>query len=143
MIVYKTGSIFDSTCTILVNPINCMGVMGAGLAKQFKERYPQNFEYVKRNKFFPGFILVNYASLPYIANFATKDDWRNPSKMEWIVEGLYCLRADLHIFDDEGDNVSVAIPKIGCGLGGLNWQDVRAEIERILGDCEQLVEVYE
>ena len=143
MIVYKTGSIFDSACNILVNPINCMGVMGAGLAKQFKERYADNFIYVKRNVFNPGSVLINYSSKPYIANFATKFHWKNPSKIEWISCGLERLLSHIEFNENYGIHLSVAIPKIGCGLGSLNWQDVRAEIERILGDCEQLVEVYE
>ena len=115
--------------------------MGAGLAKQFKEKYPDNFQWVnkriKKSSISPGKIVFYDISFDrVIANFTTKDHWRNPSKMEWISSGLKEL---VYV----AGNTTIAIPKIGCGLGGLNWQTVKTEIERILGDCEQLVEVYE
>lgn len=134
MIKYVSGNIFDSKATALVNPVNCVGVMGRGLALEFKKRYPENFriyaEACARGEVRPGRILV----VPPVINFPTKRHWREPSRLEDITAGLQALRSVL------GD--SVAIPPLGCGLGGLPWPQVRNEIEKILSDYPCDIFIY-
>ena len=144
MIREMTGSIFDSGADVLVNPVNCVGVAGAGLAKAFRERFPENFAACKlacdRRELRPGGILLHdMGQGRWIANVATKDHWRNPSQLEWIDSGLKLVRSaclNLNIR-------SIAIPAIGCGLGGLPWADVRAMIDSHMGDLDGIdVMVY-
>ena len=105
--------IFSIDADALVNPVNCMGQWNAGLAKQFRQRYPK----MPTPKLKIGELYVyRYFDL-YIVNLPTKNDWRNKSKLEYIEAGLISL-AKLE-FD------SIAIPKLGCGLGGLSWLDVK------------------
>lgn len=137
-----TDNIFDSDCEAIVNTVNCVGVMGGGLAKQFRLRYPEmNRDYqaaCARGEVQIG-KMYNWYDHPdcWIINFPTKDDWRNPSQLSYIIDGLKDLRlviADLHL-------KSIAIPPLGCGLGGLEWADVRPLIEE-LRDIAARVEVY-
>lgn len=150
MIRYVKGNIFDSSCKALVCPVNCKGVMGAGLAKQFKEQYPDMFTAYKKgcNKGWlqPGGVHVWWGDMDriekgekYIINLATKDHWKNSSTLEWVKEGLTNLSDCMERY---GIN-SVAIPPLGCGLGGLNWSDVKPLIEAEFKDLDFDVEVYE
>ena len=130
------GSVFDHGCEAIVNPVNCVGAMGAGLALKFKKRFPDNFkiyaDYCRKGEMKTGRVLmVSNRDRPpaWIANFPTKDHWRDPSRMEWIKDGLLDLRFRI----DERGIKSVALPALGCGLGGLNWRDVRTAISDILG----------
>jgi O-acetyl-ADP-ribose deacetylase (regulator of RNase III) len=130
-LTYSTGSIFESGATAIVNPVNCVGVMGGGLAKAFAERYPLMLmdyeEYCDRQLLRPGMIHSYYSNLeedPIILNLPTKDDWRNPSTIEYVRTGLTALATYLNRFDID----SVAVPALGCGLGGLKWSDVDYEI---------------
>jgi len=113
----------------LVNPVNCIGVMGKGLAAEFKSKYPDNFkayaEHCKQSRLKPGgvFWYQDDQSEVTIANLATKNHWREPSLLHWIVEGVK------NLFNYNGPLV---IPMIGCGLGGLHWPDVRAIIVKHL-----------
>lgn len=145
MIVRKHGNIFESTCECLVNPVNTVGVMGKGLAKQFADRYPEMLATYKSD-YRAGLLRVGQISWffhddnrPTIANFPTKRDWRNPSRLEWIDEGLQTLSRALARMDIP----SVAIPPLGCGLGGLTYSDVYSLIEKHFLDSRILVEVYE
>lgn len=143
MIEYCYGNIFDSECEALVNPVNCVGVMGAGLAKQFKDRFPWMFtEYVfhcKCSPFEPGDVTYHWKDNIYIFNLATKDHWKDPSQLLWISYGLTNL-ADLI---EELDIKSIAIPALGAGLGGLNWNDVKPMIEEFASNLpDVLIEVY-
>jgi O-acetyl-ADP-ribose deacetylase (regulator of RNase III) len=124
------GNIFDSGCMALVNPVNCQGVMGKGLAKEFKKRFPHNFKvykigcssgYVRTGKVFPC-----SDNQQIIINFPTKDDWRKPSEYEYIEKGLKDL---VETLKDLPFITSIAIPPLGCGLGGLDWDKVLALIE--------------
>lgn len=136
MIQYKVGDIFKEDTQAIVNTVNCVGVMGRGIALQFKKRFPDNFKAYatacKQQQVAPGkmFIHKNDTLLnpQYIVNFPTKRHWRNASRMEDIKAGL----ADLAHFIQEKKITSIALPPLGCGLGGLDWHDVRQQIEKQL-----------
>lgn len=125
MIKYRSGDILKSETEALVNTVNCVGVMGKGLALQFKNAFPENFKaYVtacKRKEVRPGhmFIFETRCFEPphYIINFPTKRHWRDKSHIEDIESGL----ADLvKVIRNKGIR-SITIPPLGCGLGGLDW----------------------
>lgn len=145
-IEYRDGSIFDSGCEALVNPVNCKGVMGAGLALQFKNRFSRMFvEYqraCRRGLLQPGTVQpvkVSSAESPqWVLNLATKDDWRNKSEMTWIEQGL----GDLRRFLLSAGIKSVAVPALGCGYGELDWSKVRQLIELRLQGLDATVVVY-
>lgn len=132
MIEHKVGNIFKSNANCLVNAVNCEGVMGKGIAAQFKERFPLTYaDYVKACK--TG--LMSIGSLRWftengvtVVNFPTKDKWRDSSKLEYIEKGLNALiialpyLRELHVS-------KIAIPALGCGCGGLRWVDVSTLIE--------------
>lgn len=134
VIEFKTGNIFDEPADGLVNPVNCVGVMGRGLAAQFKKLYPQNFnDYAQACKdklVQPGKVFavkVSDSTSPrYIINFPTKRHWKENSRIEDIELGLSALAETV----EQCQLKSIAIPPLGCGLGGLNWQDVRPLIEQ-------------
>lgn len=132
-----SGDIFESNADYLINPVNCLGVSGAGLAKEFAKRYPAAQELYEASCRFgivrPGYPLFAGG----IIYFPTKDDWRKPSRIDWIQEGL------LAVADELLPGESVAIPALGCGLGGLNWEDVYESVVGIFGDSEIEVELYE
>ncbi len=139
MIRYVNGDLFASDAQCLINPVNCEGVMGAGLAKSFRERFPDLMRpYVrvcKEGLLRPGKLqIVEFDRRSgramkggdmAIINFPTKDKWREESQIEWIEEGIVKLA---HVIETRGFR-SVAIPKLGAGLGGLEWAEVRARIE--------------
>ena len=132
MIEYTKGDILTSDCEAIVNTVNCYGKMGRGLALAFKRKYPAMFLAYKR-ECDAGNIKTGLMHLwkspdsPWVINFPTKDHWRDPSKMEWVVEGLQSLVETLKGLEVK----SIAIPPLGCGLGGLQWYQVRAEIKRV------------
>jgi len=135
MIRFIKGDILSSTSEALVNPVNCVGVMGAGLAKSFKDKYNDITDYFMSNYIFscksgylkPGKILVHFLhSTPvhYIINFPTKDHFNDPSKLSYISDGLDSLSSIIDSYNIK----SISIPKLGCGLGGLKWNDVKSLI---------------
>ena len=137
------GDIFRSKTTTLVNPANCMGVMGAGLALAFKKRFPAMYiEYhdlCARGQVHPGKPhLFRDISGTQILNLPTKVDWRDPSKLELIEAGLQWFRENYEV---KGIG-SAAFPALGCGLGGLSWDDVLPLMEKYLGDLPIYIEVY-
>lgn len=138
-ITIKHGSIFDSTADVLVCPVNCVGVMGKGLALEFKRRFPQSHKAYakdcKQCKIFPGDVFAYGRRLLFAA---TKDDWRNPSQIEWVKACL--IRLDIRAC--YGDFKSIALPQLGCGCGGLDWADVWPLYEKHLGDLPATVEVW-
>ena len=145
-IVYVSGNILEAKTEVITNAVNCVGVMGAGLAKQFKDKYPEMFkdyrEACRYKELFPGQIHVykiHSTSPPfYIFNFPTKKDWRNPSKIEYIEKGLNTMRKVLSTTNIK----SISIPKLGCGLGGLKWSDVNLLIKKYLVDLNIEIRVY-
>lgn len=138
MIEYQTGDILKADTQALVNTVNCVGVMGRGIALQFKLKYPENFRAYKkvcdRRELEPGRMFVfdrgelfkEEPGPQYIINFPTKTHWRPPSKIEYIEAGMEALVKEIQQRDIE----SIAIPPLGCGNGGLNWKDVEAIIEQ-------------
>lgn len=136
-LIFKTGDILSSGIRALVNPVNCHGVMGAGLAKQFKIKYPDMFvayAYACRSGIMTPGSVHAYTSVENditIFNIATKDHWRNESRLEWVDTGLTRLAEMLC-----GDlyRPVLGIPAIGCGLGGLKWTDVSSLIISRLED---------
>lgn len=142
MIEYTTGNLFDADTDALVNTVNCVGVMGKGIALQFKQAYPQNFkEYeqaCKLNEVVPGKMLVHdLKSLlrpRFIVNFPTKRHWKEKSRLSDIVSGLHDLINQIRLYDIQ----SIAVPPLGCGNGGLDWREVKPIIESF---ANQLPEV--
>jgi O-acetyl-ADP-ribose deacetylase (regulator of RNase III) len=134
---FTCGDILHEEAEALVNPVNCVGVMGKGVALQFKLAFPDNFkEYeatCQRGEVEPGKVLLHqtgHLTNPrYIINLPTKRHWRDKSRIEDIESGLRSLK---HEIVSRGIK-SVAIPALGCGLGGLRWSEVRPLIEQMLG----------
>ena len=141
MLKYVRGDILRSDAEALVNTVNCVGVMGAGLALQFKREYPAMYADYRRacrqHELNPGRMHWFRENGKLIINFPTKVDYRQPSRMRYIRTGLAAL-SDLM---DELHIGSIAIPPLGCGLGGLDWQIVRGVIEDALRDTSQNADV--
>jgi O-acetyl-ADP-ribose deacetylase (regulator of RNase III) len=133
----------ESTAQTLVNTVNCVGVMGKGLAKEFKDREPEMFSAYKRiceqKLLRPGKLWLYKGSTNWILNFPTKDHWRYPSKIEWIDQGLQKF-VDGHV--DLGIR-EISFPRLGCGNGGLNWDDVRPLMERHLSPLKISVFIHD
>lgn len=133
MIEPTTGDILRADADAIVNAVNCVGVMGRGLAAQFKRVYPANFRAYeaacKRKEVQPGKMLVfEVQGSPrprWIINFPTKRHWRAASRLDDIQAGLVALIDEVR---DRGIR-SIAVPSLGCGLGGLSWAEVKPLIE--------------
>lgn len=148
MIEYTGGDILKCEAEALVNTVNCVGVMGRGIAAQFKNAYPENFEAYaaacRRDEVRPGRMFVfetGRLMLPrYIINFPTKRHWRGKSRIEDIEAGLAALVEEIR-----SRNIrSIAIPPLGSGLGGLEWGEVRPRIETALKELDDVrVMIYE
>jgi O-acetyl-ADP-ribose deacetylase (regulator of RNase III)/uncharacterized protein YwgA len=137
------GDLFESRAQTLVNTVNCVGVMGKGVAEQFKARFPEMFEDYKRRtdqkEVRPGEpYLFSDPSGRWIVNFPTKDHWRSPSRLSDIERGLDYLAA--HATD--WGITSIALPPLGCGNGGLEWSEVGPLIYSKLHRLPIDVEVY-
>ncbi len=138
MIHYTTGNLLDAPVEALVNTVNTVGVMGKGIALMFKERFPDNMaayrEACKNGRVQTGKMFVTetneFLAPRWIVNFPTKQHWKAKSQVEWIEDGLN----DLRQFIIEKNVSSIAIPPLGAGNGGLDWQDVKLKIESALSD---------
>ena len=144
MLHFKTGNLFDSQAEAYVNAVNCKGVMGKGIALQFKRTYPDMFREYKarceRGEVRLGELTTFQAESKLVVNFPTKDHWRSKSTLEPIRTGLAALR---ELIEQEAIP-SIALPALGCGLGGLEWRTVKVEIEKALdGLLGVEVEIYE
>lgn len=136
MIEYKTGNILAADAEALVNTVNCVGVMGRGIALQFKKVFPANFKAYeaacKRSEVQPGRMFVyetgKLTNPRYIINFPTKRHWRGASRLSDIEAGLDALVREIQVRKIR----SIALPPLGSGLGGLDWNVVRSAIERAL-----------
>ena len=133
MVELAKGNILEASAEALVNTVNCVGVMGKGIALQFKQAFPANYKSYERackaDKVQPGRVFVFATELmgnpKYIFNFPTKRHWRGRSKIEYIEAGLEALTEEVRRLGIG----SIAVPPLGCGSGGLDWRDVRPMIE--------------
>lgn len=133
MIEFKTGDILAEDAEALVNTVNCVGVMGRGVALQFRKAFPDNFKAYKaacgRNELRPGQMLVHdlgrVTNPRLVINFPTKRHWKGKSRLEDIDTGLRALIEEVR----QRGVRSIAVPPLGCGLGGLDWREVRPRIE--------------
>jgi len=148
MLTYTTGNLLLANVEALVNTVNTVGVMGKGIALEFKRAFPENFRLYakacKANRVQTGAMFVTATGSlfgpKWIINFPTKQHWRNPSRLEWIESGL----RDLRLVIERERIASIAIPPLGCGNGGLDWSVVKGLIERSLADLADVnVFVYE
>ena len=148
MIEFVNGNFFDFDADVRVNTVNCVGVMGAGVALQFKTKFPEMYEeYVREcnqgrvkigrphvwtdNTMFSSKVVT-------IINFPTKDHWRNPSEYEYVEKGLVWLREYLL---NKG-NITVTLPALGCGHGGLDWERVKKMISEKLENLDAKILVF-
>jgi len=142
MIRYTQGNLLEAPAEALVNTVNEVGVMGKGIALMFREAFPDNtraYEAACRaSEVHVGTMLVtrerDLTGQRWIINFPTKKHWRHPAKMEWIRDGLKDLARVLR----ERKIRSVAVPPLGCGNGGLEWTQVRREIEAALSELDDV-----
>lgn len=142
MIKECEDDIFSLDVDAIVNPVNCVGVMGGGLALEFKNRYPINFTAYKTacdNKMLvPGNLFtvkISDLGVKYLINFPTKKHYKNPSRIEYINKGLIALKEFVDISSIE----TLGLPAIGCGLGGLSYDVVKKCIEKEFKDHECLI----
>jgi O-acetyl-ADP-ribose deacetylase (regulator of RNase III) len=142
MIKYIQGNLLDAEAEALVNTVNELGVMGKGIALMFREAFPANTkayqEACKQGKVQVGRMLVTETNAlvgpRWIINFPTKKDWKHPSKLAWVHDGL----KDLVRVIRERQIKSIALPPLGCGNGGLEWVQVRKEIEAAFADLDDV-----
>lgn len=141
--IVKIGNIFESHAQTLVNTVNCVGVMGKGIALDFKNKYPEMFkEYAQlcaQNRVKPG-VPYHYTDLlgTSVINFPTKDHWRSPSKLSYIKNGLEWFRDNYQ----QLGITSIAFPPLGCGNGGLPWNIVGPLMYKMLSDLPIDIEIY-
>ena len=137
MIRFTSGNLLDAGAEALVNTVNCVGVMGKGIALQFKQAFPQVFAAYargcRRGEVQPGRMFTvetgQMMGPRFVINFPTKRHWKGKSRLEDIEAGLQALVAELRRLGV----TSVAVPPLGCGAGGLDWAEVRPRIEAALG----------
>lgn len=148
MITLTCGNLLEADTEALVNTVNTVGVMGKGIALQFKRAFPENYEAYRRacdqDEVRLGEMFVfetgRLAPPKYIINFPTKGHWRSRSRLEDVEAGLTSLAS---VIRDRGIR-SIAIPPLGCGHGGLDWDEVRPRIEHALADLEDVdIRLYE
>lgn len=148
MIEFVKGDFFDFDADIRINTVNCVGVMGAGVALVFKQKYPDMFkQYAKECK--QGLIRPGIPSVWQnddmfnkkieIINFPTKDHWRKPSEYDYVENGLKWLSEYLK----QKSHSTVTLPALGCGHGGLEWEKVKQLIEIYLADSQHKILVFE
>ena len=148
MIQYRRGNLLQAHTEAVVNTVNEVGVMGKGIALMFRDAFPDNAhtyeQAAKRGEVHVGrmFVTANRELLgpKWIINFPTKKHWRQPSKLEWVREGLKDLARVVRAHRIR----SIALPPLGCGNGGLEWLQVRREIEAAMADLDNVeIVVYE
>lgn len=139
------GNMFDLNADILVNAVNTIGVMGAGLALKYAKTYPGMYEDYKSKCVFGivevGKIHVYHTDNCIIFNFPTKKDWRDPSRIEYIDSGLIEMKRIL--LGTYSFPFNIAIPALGCGLGGLNFSDVKDLVYKHLGKDKNRIFLFE
>lgn len=142
MLKFVTGDFFDYKADIRINTVNCVGVMGTGVALAFKNKFPKMYkEYrslCKRQKIDPSHPHVWREKDLIIINLPTKIDWRNPSEYSYIEENLVWLRNYLLKKED----LVITLPALGCGHGKLSWKKVKEMIEDYLDDLSVEILVF-
>lgn len=142
MITYLKGDMFNSPAKILVNTVNTVGVMGKGVALEFKNRYPEMFYRYKQlcegKMLNIGTLYLWKKEKKWVLLFPTKEHWRNPSRLEYIEEGLKKFAEN---WDKLGSD-SIAFPRLGCGNGGLDWNDVQPLMEKYLKNIPMQIYIY-
>lgn len=125
IIFKKNGNIFNEKSQALVNPVNCVGVMGAGLAKKFKNMFPDNYKHYRESCLNKSLIIGNVFVFKekdrIIINLPTKNHWKDNSKLDYISNSVDAMSKVIQ----EKKITSVALPALGCGLGGLEWKNVK------------------
>ena len=143
MLIYRRTSLMESNAQTLVNTVNCVGVMGKSIAKEFKDRDAEMFRAYKRicdqKLLAPGKLWLWKGAKNWTLNFPTKIHWRNPSELEWIESGL---RKFVDTYRMLGIT-EISFPRLGCGNGGLNWDDVRPLMERYLSALQIQVFIHD
>jgi O-acetyl-ADP-ribose deacetylase (regulator of RNase III) len=148
MIYYKTGNLLDSSAEALVNTVNTVGIMGKGIALQFKSMFPNNYKIYakacKNSEVRIGKLLITHEETmmkgkKIIINFPTKTDWRKPSEYSYIEDGLNEL---VRIIPEQNIK-SIAIPPLGSGNGGLNWDKVKIIMAKYLTGLDCDIYIYE
>lgn len=146
MIQFMHGNLFDTRADILVNPVNCDGVMGKGIALEFKRRWPEMFQEYrvecvqKRLRIGTDFTWTVVDGSGMIINIPTKRHWKDPSMYEDLAVSLGVLRVRIVGL---GKRWSVAMPALGCGNGGLNWTFVKPMVVDALGSLPNTIYVFE
>lgn len=145
MIKETSGNLFEAKTEALINAVNCVGVMGKGIALQFKQKFPAEYFTAYKLACQNGelaigkvqvFELENVQTNPrFIINFPTKNHWREPSKIEYIESGLQSLVEAVERYEIK----SIAMPALGCGLGGLEWAAVRGLVEKFFGEAQNVL----
>src|SRR5271165_3174157 len=147
-VTIKSGDLLKEKADAIVNTVNCVGVMGKGIALQFKQRWPENFKAYEaacnRDEIKPGKMFIydfgEWGKPRYIINFPTKVHWKGDSKIEYIEEGL----RDLVLQAKRRGIKSIALPPLGCGNGGLEWEKVKSLIfEAFENAPEMQVDLFE
>lgn len=148
MIELVTGDFFDYDADIRINTVNCVGVMGAGVALQFKKKFPKMFEEYLREcnlgkvEIGKPHVWIDHGlfnTSPIIVNFPTKHHWKKPSEYEYVEKGLIWLRNFLIQYKSK----TVTLPALGCGHGGLDWERVKPMIHEYLNDLDTRILVFE
>lgn len=143
MLTYMRTSLLEANTQTLVNTVNCVGVMGKGIAKAFKLREPDMFTAYKsicdQKLLEPGKLWLWRGSEQWVLNFPTKKHWRSPSRMEWVEAGLEKFA---NTYEVQGVT-DIAFPKLGCGNGGLDWEEVRPLMVRYLSDLSIPVFIHD
>lgn len=143
MIKFTKGNIIQSDAEALVNTVNCVGIMGKGIALQFKKAFPEAYfsayqKACRNQELQPGKVMVwhtgQFVNPKYIINFPTKQHWKGRSKYEYIESGLNTLKDEVKKLNIR----SIAIPPLGSGLGGLQWFKIKNMIQSALADMPEL-----
>ena len=144
----SNSDITESQASCIISAANCVGVMGGGVAKAIKDKFPWCYDpykiACKEGVLKPGAIFVVKLNVfpekkyPQIIHLSTKDHWKGHSQLEWVDSGCQELRKYIEANQIE----SIAIPRLGCGLGGLVWDDVRPTMERNFADMDCKIFVH-
>jgi O-acetyl-ADP-ribose deacetylase (regulator of RNase III) len=144
MIKETAGNLFETKAEALINAVNCVGVMGKGIALQFKQKFPADYFNAYKLACQTGelaigsvqvYELKNAQTNPrYIINFPTKRHWREQSRIEYIEGGLQSLIEAVERYKIK----SIAMPALGCGLGGLDYEEVKPLIEKAFSDLPKV-----